>query len=145
MPSAVALFEAARLSAWGLGLILVYLSLTRSLNAVHWHLHERGLVRVPTVRFAPPRSTAGNPTTFFAMLLGLIPILAFTQPIAAKHVGWLSIGPGPWASLCAVWLLCIIIVFLLWKLAFNPKRKMLVAGGWVALSHVVIWLPHGAS
>lgn len=65
-----ALFEAARLSSWGLGLLLVYLAYERGWNEWQWALAGkrigRWVIPAPAKRFDPPRATGGNPTTVFA-------------------------------------------------------------------------------
>lgn len=143
----LATFESARLSVWGLGLILFWLAWSRTVNGWHWQLVGtrigRWTVPEPREKYPPPRSTEGNPTTFFGALLGLIPILAFTEAIAQRHVAWLGISPfGPLFSIMSVWLLIAVIVFLLWKLAFKPAKKMRISAGWVALSHAIVWIQH---
>lgn len=133
-------FEAARLSSWGLGLLLLYIAGSRVLNALHWTAHRRGWLWVPRVEYDPPRWSSSTPTTFFSALFAMIPLFAFTPAILAKHVVWLEVGQTPAASIVAVWLLCVVSLFLLWKLAFRPARKLAIGCGWVLLSHGIAWI-----
>lgn len=130
----VALFEAARLSAWGLGIVLAWLLATRALDAagLRWAPATGLAVAVPSVRAVKIDG---------ALVAGLA-LCAFTPAILGNYVVWLDAGavPKPVFAMFAVWALIALELRLLARLAYHPRFKVGWALGWIGFAHLTVLL-----
>ena len=124
------LFQGARLSAAGLGMMILPLVTFRI-----W-------LRVCGKPLPPPMRTLSAPwDDAFTLIVALIPVAAFIGPIVHDYIAWLNVGKVPMLALIAIWLLVSAEMFLLYRLAVSSqeaaRRKIIAAMSWVVLAHLV--------
>lgn len=135
------IFEGLRLACWGVGLLLVWLSMQRTVQEAHRRLANVGVLAPPSHAELP--ITAAHPQMLIAIafICGTVPLFAFTPQIMGGFVRWLDGRWSPSTSALALQAQFMVEVYFLYRIAFRPAFKMRWAASWYLFSMIVgfVW------
>lgn len=127
------IFDAARLTVWGTGIMLIWLALgrTRDWITVRALLPSEGEVAMPL-----PREVVND-----ALLVGGMALLAFSVAIMQSYTAYLGAGRIPIISAASLWGLFWLEVRMLTRIAYHPHFMVRWALLWALFAHVVVIAP----
>ena len=124
------IFEAARLTVWGVGLVLVWLALSRLYD---WFADRTLRPGEAEVTLPQSRDVAND-----ALLLGVMALLAFSVAILQSYTAYLGSGRIPLISAASLWLLFWLECRFLTRLAHHPRYMVRWALCWAVFAHAVV-------
>lgn len=134
------LYEGVRLASWGIGLLLGWTVLHRTLTAFFSELHLLGYPVKETTPWPPIRSAAPLTVLFAAAATAMIPLVAFTAPITAGVVRWFTPYPWPGTSIMALHLLLVVEMYFLLRITDRPIFNSAWAVCWYIFAMGVVFL-----
>ena len=129
----LSIFGAVRLTVWGIGIVLVWLALSRLRD---WATARA--LRPDEAEIAVPLS---RDVVSDALLLGGMALFAFSLPILQKFTAYLGAERYPLIGASSLWLLFWLECRMLRRLAYHPRYMARWALCWAAFAHLIILSP----
>lgn len=127
------IFEAVRLTVWGVGFLLVWKALCR--------IRDWMTVRALLPGEAEITLPLGREVVHDALLLGCMAALAFSVAILQSYTAYLGAGRIPIISAASLWMLFWLEVRMLARIAYHPRFMVRWALLWALFAHVVVLAP----
>lgn len=132
------LTDGARLAAWGIGLLLVWVATQRLSNMAHVAMSARGWAPKPRLVYRPVGSGGDLRSSLTALAAGLTALFGYTTPLMGHVARWSTVMAPPAQYLAAVNFFVVVEVFVLGRIAPNPRYKMQWAGCWYIASLLIM-------
>lgn len=123
-------FQALRLTAWGLAVLLVWLLFYRWRDYVLDRPLEPGEQEIQPMTAVLVGVTGSG--------LAALTLLAFTAPLFSGYIAWLNQAHTAAAALAVVVLIGL-LVLLIDRVAYHPEAKWRWCAGWSSFVHAMIW------
>ena len=127
------IFDAVRLTVWGVGFLLVWKALGR--------LRDWMTLRALLPGEADITLPLALEVVHDALLLGCMAALAFSVAILQSYVAYLGAGRIPLISAASLWVLFWLECRTLARIAYHPRYMVRWALCWAVFAHIVVIAP----